>query len=290
MAGLEASAAKKATRVRGQICPPLMPASSRRPPCPAGAPKGPAFSASDGTEGLKHSGRAAWRPLRRTSSASKLQPLPTGLSRGTPLPDPRTAEEVFRTGPWSVRRLQEPSILIYVHTEEQRVQMEPPEEVLQALQLGPDGVCGVESSTLGAKGVPGGLEQPMKDEATPQIQQRSRSQSSAIRCSKDLDSCAKDSDKASDGTSSPRFRRIVLGARCETPLKMARDILEVLQEDPTMFSQVQQHFSDVPDESILGLGGGISDEVEEAVLQLQPGQLSEVMGIEDGMQILLRVS
>merc|ERR1719507_2151640 len=151
----------------GTNLPPVMPPSSRRPPRPAGAPKGPNFSASDPDRGLKLTGGSAWRPLRRTSSAPRLQPLPSGQSRGTPLPDPRTAEEVFRTGPWSVRRLQEPTILIYVHTEEQRVQMEAPEEVLQALQLGPDGVCGVESSTLAAEGVPGGLDQPMTDEATP---------------------------------------------------------------------------------------------------------------------------
>merc|ERR1719367_2119695 len=138
-----------------------MPPSSRRPPRPAGAPKAPTLSASDGTGGLKHCGGAAWRPLRRTSSAPKLQPLPSGQSRGTPLPDPRTAMEVFRAGPWSVRRLQEPSILIYVHTEEQRVQMEPPEEVLHALQLGLDGDCYVESTMLDAEVILGSNKPPI---------------------------------------------------------------------------------------------------------------------------------
>eukprot|EP00913_Durusdinium_trenchii_P009913 g9304.t1 len=87
----------------------------------------------------------------------------------------------------------------------------------------------------------------------------------------------------------PLYRRILLGAKTEVPLRMARDILEAIREDPSIFEQLQGRFSDLPEESLLSLEDGLGEELEAVALQMQPGEVSEVLGTEAGMQILLRV-
>jgi hypothetical protein len=92
------------------------------------------------------------------------------------------------------------------------------------------------------------------------------------------------------------------------PLKMARDILAALQEDGSLFGEVQQRFSDVPSEPVLELRPGahgrpasplatpgakpppvLPQDLEEVARELRPGELSDVIGTSTGMQILLRV-
>lgn len=87
----------------------------------------------------------------------------------------------------------------------------------------------------------------------------------------------------------PLYRRILLGAHTEVPLRMARDILEAIREDVDIFQEVQQRFSDLPDEALLSLEDDLGEELEAVALAMQPGELSEVLGTEAGMQILLRV-
>lgn len=88
---------------------------------------------------------------------------------------------------------------------------------------------------------------------------------------------------------SPKYRRILLGAKTEVPLRMARDILEAIREDVGIFEQVQQRFSDLPDEALLSLEDDLGEELEAVALSMRPGEVSEVLGTEAGMQILLRV-
>jgi len=106
----------------------------------------------------------------------------------------------------------------------------------------------------------------------------------------------------------PRFRRILLGACNEMPLRMARDILAALREDISLFDQIQQRFSDVPLEPVLELDSALDGQassssaasgappprvppdMEAVASALQPGEVSEVIGTSSGMQILLRVS
>mmetsp|Transcript_63407 Transcript_63407/g.100839 ORF Transcript_63407/g.100839 Transcript_63407/m.100839 type:complete len:259 (+) Transcript_63407:58-834(+) len=87
----------------------------------------------------------------------------------------------------------------------------------------------------------------------------------------------------------PLYRRILLGAHTEVPLRMARDILEAIREDVEIFQEVQQRFSDLPDEALLSLEDDLGEELEAVALAMQPGEVSEVLGTEAGMQILLRV-
>lgn len=87
----------------------------------------------------------------------------------------------------------------------------------------------------------------------------------------------------------PLYRRILLGAHTEVPLRMARDILEAIREDVDIFQEVQQRFSDLPDEALLSLEDDLGEELEAVALAMQPGEVSEVLGTEAGMQILLRV-
>lgn len=84
----------------------------------------------------------------------------------------------------------------------------------------------------------------------------------------------------------PLFRRIVLGNGCDH--RMARDILEALHEDIALFADVQRKFSDFPKEAILQL-----DELLKTLdmdsLTLDPGEMSEAINSNIGVQILLRV-
>jgi len=275
------------------------------------------------------------------------------------------AEEVFRVGVWSVRKLAGPdSRLFFVHVEEHRVEVQPPQEVLSALHLHSDGTDdnnfadgeeGAGEGSVGASSAAGSAagsrpgsvgegsggagsaagsaagsrpasaasrrgtpsrsptpsESPREDSgsASPKGPERpARPRSGRPRSSASLDGgsaecptepespARPDSGRPRSSSSrraaSPRFQRIILGAKCEMPLKMARDILEALQEDVSIFAEVQEHFSDAPHEPELSLGegGGLGEELEELAVKLQPGEISDVVATEVGMQILLRVS
>ncbi|CAJ1363744.1 unnamed protein product [Effrenium voratum] len=103
-----------------------------------------------------------------------------------------------------------------------------------------------------------------------------------------LEGGQEDSPKQEDPEERPLFRRILL-AKAEVPLRMARDILEAIREDVNIFEQVQQRFSDTPDEPLLGLEDDLGEELEAVAQAMQPGEVSDVLGTEAGMQILLRV-
>jgi len=88
----------------------------------------------------------------------------------------------------------------------------------------------------------------------------------------------------------PRFRRIVLGSKQVMPLRMARDILAALKEDIAIFDEAQCRFSDGSSEAALELGVNLPEDLECVGAALSPGELSDVIGTDAGMQILLRVS
>lgn len=199
------------------------------------------------------------------------------VSSGTRLASRATVggEEVYRTGVWSVRRHADPDFgLIYVNVETGRVELQPPPEVLSALGLDENG-----GDSVGE-----GEPEPCGTDAEDEHGGGSRGAGTA--------SAASGSEAEAQAPSSPRFRRIVLGASCEVPLRMARDILAALREDMSLFTEVQRRFSDAPQEPALGLGeGGLPEELESVALALRPGEVSDVVGTEAGViQILLRVA
>lgn len=165
----------------------------------------------------------------------------------------RSGEEVLQVGPWSVRRLEGDSGLVFLNEEEGRVEVQPPPQVLEALDI-------VEED---GEGEPSVTKEPMQN-----------------------------NDAGADSTEPelfPLFRRIMLGAKREVPLKMARDILDAIKEDVSIFEDLQKRFSDAPDEPALSLQEGLGEEIEELAMCLQPGEVSEVIGTEDGIQIIIRV-
>lgn len=303
--------------------PPLPP--NRRPPKPGGPPKGPAplQRGSGGDSGAPKPQSATWR-MRQTASTPKLQPLQS--KRGGSLPPRRQkgpslsedpiicgAEEVYRVGPWSVRKMPGPDVrLIFVHTKERRVEVQPPPEVLAALHLHSDGTDD------------GQLEQQedSEGEVVEQGSPETRASSSPVgspagtahaveaaspsrgatppspTVEEDTASCASPTQSPhgsrpeSPAVESPRFQRILLGAGSEVPLKMARDILEVLREDASIFPEVQKRFSERKEEPDLRLGeeGGLGEELQSEACLLAPGELSDILATEAGMQILIRVA
>jgi len=187
----------------------------------------------------------------------------TGATAAVALDVAEGAEEVLRVGPWSVRRL--PGLeacLVFVNTETGIPQAEPPQEVLAELEL-------EEEEAAAAQ--PGGDAD--KDRA------RGLRSSGGSRPGTGSTAC---------GETSPRFRRIVLGNKHEVPLTMARDILAALREDATIFDAARSRFSDLPAEPTMKFSG-LPEELEGVAASMSPGQLSDVIGTEAGMQILLRV-
>mmetsp|Transcript_2800 Transcript_2800/g.4339 ORF Transcript_2800/g.4339 Transcript_2800/m.4339 type:complete len:238 (+) Transcript_2800:51-764(+) len=86
----------------------------------------------------------------------------------------------------------------------------------------------------------------------------------------------------------PLFRRIVLGCGFDVPYTMARDILEALREDVSLFADVQRKFSDFPAEPCLQLDELLKT-LDMSELTLEPGEVSDALRTEIGVQILLRV-
>lgn len=169
----------------------------------------------------------------------------------------RSGEEVLQVGPWSVRRLEGDSGLVFLNEEEGRVEVQPPPEVLEALEIAE------EEGDGEGEGEPSATE-----ESTGNIEAETDSRQPELF---------------------PLFRRIILGAKTEVPLKMARDILDAIKEDVSIFEELQKSFSDAPDEPALSLQEGLGEEMEELAMSLRPGEVSEVIGTEDGIQIIIRV-
>eukprot|EP00930_Biecheleria_cincta_P100516 TRINITY_DN92149_c0_g1_i1.p1 TRINITY_DN92149_c0_g1~~TRINITY_DN92149_c0_g1_i1.p1 ORF type:complete len:315 (-),score=57.14 TRINITY_DN92149_c0_g1_i1:223-1167(-) len=167
----------------------------------------------------------------------------------------RSGEEILRVGPWSVRRLQGESELglIFLNMEEERVELQPPLQVLEALDIAQD-ECECEP--------------PMAQESTENVSAETAGEQQELF---------------------PLFQRIILGAKTEVPLKMARDILDAIKEDVSIFEQLQKLFSDAPEEPALSLQEGLGEEVEELALSLRPGEVSGVIATEDGIQIIIRL-
>lgn len=204
--------------------------------------------------------------------------------------------EVLRVGQWSVRRpsagdhCQSP---IYLDLETGHVQRDPPPEVLAELALDTD-EGGDQHS---------GAEETQEEPTS----QRSRSCWAKAEDEEELED-PDIVDSTVDMPSPPCFRRIILGAKNDMPLRMARDIWSALREDTSLFETIQQRFSDVPSESVLELCSAptgepsssatasgtplppLPAELEVFASVLEPGDLSEVIGTPSGMQILLRVS
>lgn len=166
-------------------------------------------------------------------------------------PEASEPVEVLRIGAWSVCRTGDANARpIFVHVVTGTVQDEPPEEVLRELAAEEHKV-------------------QKQDEA-------------------DLEgNCDLESQCSSQ---SPSFRRILLGRHHDMPLKMARDILLALRDDPSMFDVVQSRFSDNAAEPALEPGVSLPEELMEAAAGLACHEISEVIGTESGMQILLRVA
>lgn len=209
-------------------------------------------------------------------------PYPLGPFSSSAMDFALSAEEVFRVGPWSVRRIDDAEVgLVYVNEAAVRIEVQPPPEILDALDLDVNGgdTFGDEPEEAGADAstTEGGSGGGSSSSSTGQPFSE---QTSAAPTHREVD----------EAPPTPRFLRILLGAKTEVPLKMARDILEVLQEDSSMFAKVQQRFSDVPSEPALAISEGIGEELESCALALRIGEVSDVLATEAGIQILMRVS
>eukprot|EP00931_Biecheleriopsis_adriatica_P109156 TRINITY_DN83411_c0_g1_i1.p1 TRINITY_DN83411_c0_g1~~TRINITY_DN83411_c0_g1_i1.p1 ORF type:complete len:312 (-),score=73.10 TRINITY_DN83411_c0_g1_i1:25-921(-) len=277
--GSQAKAVLAQAKAAAESLPSLPPLPPKRPTPPGGpSPGGPARDGSRGRNPYQQAAVSVARKVRRSSSLSAMPKMPTGAklsplppeqrSRGTESAAARTqamatsdpspmapasaavldlargAEEVLRIGEWSVRKLPqniEDISLVYLNEEEGRVEVNPPRELVDALENEDEG-----------------------------------------------DALAAEEVNDSEGKE-PLFQRILLGKNTEAPLRMARDILEAIREDISIFNEVQERFSEAPDEPIIGLGDGLGEELEDVILALKPGELSDVLATEAGMQILLRI-
>ncbi|CAE7215882.1 unnamed protein product [Symbiodinium pilosum] len=248
----------------------LPPLPTKKTPPPPGVPSPCRLSPSPYQSMTRHSSSTSALPCMRKGKLVPLHPVKRGDAIAARTEDmastepsramgqassavldlARMAEEVLRVGAWSVRKLPEnPDIpLVYLNEEEGLVEVQPPQEVLDELQINESG------SPI--------LQEPLEREEPSEQEEV-------------------------DG--SPVFRRIILGAKAEVPLRMARDILDAVREDVGLFQQVQERFSDSPEESFLRLDDGLEEELVTVALSMQPGEVSEVLGTEAGMQILLRV-
>lgn len=220
----------------------------------------------------------------RSRGASPLSTTPA--SEG-----PSGRVEVLRIGDWSVQRLSDgdgDQSPVYVHLKTGQVQTEPPPEVLAELANDVD-----VDDCIPEEGEEGREEEERDDLEAAELEDYFPSGSRP--------------GSAAQSSGPPRFRRIILGNGNAMPLRMARDLLTALREDATLFDQLQQRFSDLPSEPVLQLHPGangrpvspapgapppplVPPELEAAAAALQLGELSEVLGTDSGMQILLRVS
>lgn len=212
-----------------------------------------------------------------------------------------TAEglELIRIGIWSVRRTAGGGLdggLVYVNTETGEMLADPPQDVLADLGMDGEEEVGPRIPSTSPEGMSmNGGSRPSTSggsRSRPGTSSRSRPGTAQGR----PDSGAQQSGSASSRaeTQDPeeaRFLRIVLGKRNEMALSMARDILAAINEDIGIFDAVKTRYSDKPDETSVELSG-LPEELQQtaSVYSLEVGQLSEVLGTDEGMQILLRIS
>ncbi|CAE6972705.1 unnamed protein product [Symbiodinium natans] len=267
-------------QARASGLPPLP--SKKTPPPPQGGTPSPScrLSSSPYRSMTRHSNSTSALPCMRKGKLDPLHPVKRGdaftartqdmastepsrpmiEASSSVLDVARRAEEVLRVGAWSVRKLPEnPDIpLVYLNEDEGRVEVEPPQEVLDDLQI----------DDLGSP-------------AGPQLEAVEPPECEAPSGERGV--------QEEEPDESPVFRRIILGAKAEVPLRMARDILDAVREDLGLFEQVQERFSDSPEETFFRLDDELDEELAAVALSMQPGEVSEVLGTEAGMQILLRV-
>jgi hypothetical protein len=211
--------------------------------------------------------------------------------------------EVLRIGDWSVRRQAPEQGPIFVHLSSGRVQTEPPQEVLEELACDPDGDDDEDDDDVGEMA---GNESAYCNETEDDLGSTMLETDNGNRTS----SCISSSATTPRRCESPRrFRRIILGSHNDIRLTMARDILDALHEDTSLFGEVQQRFSDVPSEPFLELRPGAHGRpaspiatpgakplpllpqcLEGPAQNLALGELSDVICTDVGMQIILRVS
>lgn len=218
--------------------------------------------------------------------------------------DAAQAKEVLRVGPWSVRRAPggPDAGLIYVNVETGRAQREPPQEVLDDLGMDEEGsaeedpeLAEQESAGLRASGSGstwrGGGGSGGGSRPTSSGHRRSRPGSSGSRGARGAHNEAS-SGSARDSSSGfdAKFQRILLGNSRDVPLAMCRDILAALREDVELFDEVRRRFSDAPQEEKPVDLDGLTEELAAVAMALSPGEVSDVIGTEAGMQILLRVA
>lgn len=206
-------------------------------------------------------------------------------------------EEVLRIGQWSVRKLVDAgqdSGLIYFDITTGMRQQEPPMEVLYALDLD-ENAQDKDNGDVLLQSLTGAYPQEPAISSTRSPEALRGGIAAEVASHADGDAALESSESGpGERLASPRFRRIVLGtaaASKDMPLRMARDLLECLREDVSMFDQLQKRFSDIPSEKPLEFGR-LTEDVQEAAAQLDVGQVSDVIVNTDksGMQVILRHS
>lgn len=202
------------------------------------------------------------------------------------------AQEVLRVGPWSVR--QGADGLVYVNVERGTTQMEPPKEVLE--ELGVDDEDDEDRTDVGDEPRPassagsasaGGTASAGGFQSTGGGFNSTGGGFNSTRGSSRQASSAEVGENEAQGGGA-KFRRILLGVGRDLPLAMARDILSACREDASIFEAARSRFSDVPKEADLDFDK-LHEELAGVAAAMAPGEVSEVIGTEAGMQILLRV-
>eukprot|EP00928_Gymnodinium_smaydae_P043053 TRINITY_DN28933_c0_g1_i1.p1 TRINITY_DN28933_c0_g1~~TRINITY_DN28933_c0_g1_i1.p1 ORF type:complete len:228 (+),score=78.53 TRINITY_DN28933_c0_g1_i1:78-686(+) len=193
------------------------------------------------------------------------------------------AEELLRVGNWSVRRpLHESKVpggssLVYVNLLTGAAQSNPPPEVLEELGMDEEEKEAAEASRApGAKAL------------SPIASARARGDADAAGSGIAGAGASAARPPSVESDSAARFRRIVLGCGRDLPLAMARDILAALREDSSIFDVVSKRFSERPAEQELDFEH-LPEELRSIAAVLGTGDVSDVIGTDSGMQILMRV-
>jgi len=217
-----------------------------------------AFHSGSGLRGGRQ-GRQVLGKNQPATAAALLSLAASTDTRSAETMEASQANELLRIGPWSIRRAPggPDAGLLYVNVETGSAQKNPPAEVLEDLDM-----------------VHGASTENNEDLGTDHHTAASSTSSSGIQ----------GSERRS------RFRRILLGNGHDVPLAMARDIHVALLEDSTIFEEVRRRFSDACDENGPVELEGLPGELQGVAEALDTGEISDVIGTEDGMQILLRVS
>lgn len=184
---------------------------------------------------------------------------------------------MLRIGAWSVRRAPggPDAGLLYVNVETGRAQKEPPQEVLQELEMD-DEENASGGGTTEDKQQPGSRSSPSRQGSKSRGGDGSRPGSSS-------------GAHPASAKEEPKFRRILLGNGQDLPLRMARDIQGAIKEDLTFFDMAKKRYCDAPKDEAAFDVEGLPEELEAVAAALTPGELSGVVGTDAGMQIVLRV-